>query len=68
MTRKGGPSMTDARRAELGWGRLALRLPVETLDSLAVLADERGLSRAELVAELVAFAAGVRAARRKAAP
>jgi hypothetical protein len=53
MTARSGPSLTDARRSELGWGRLTLRLPVETLDLLAVLADERGQSRAELVAGLV---------------
>lgn len=51
--RKGGPSLTDARRAELGWARLTLRLPAAVVDALGVLAHERGVSRAELVAELV---------------
>jgi hypothetical protein len=46
---RSGSNLTDARRAELGYGRITLRLP---LDALAILADEAersGYSRAELV-------------------
>jgi predicted DNA-binding ribbon-helix-helix protein len=53
MTKRSGPNLTDARRAKLGYGRLTLRLPEHTLAQLADLAHERGVTRAQLVAELV---------------
>lgn len=53
MTSRSGPNLTDAQRAQLGYGRLTLRLPTSTLDLLAVLAHERGVTRGELVAELI---------------
>jgi hypothetical protein len=53
MTRRSGPNLTDAQRAKLGYGRITLRLPASTLDLLAVLAHERGVTRSELVAELI---------------
>lgn len=57
MTKRSGPNLTDAQRAKLGYGRLTLRLPVHVLDLLAVLAHEAGVTRSELVADLVERAA-----------
>lgn len=60
MTKRSGPNLTDAQRAKLGYGRLTLRLPEHVLDLLAVLAHERGVTRAQLVAELVEQATNAR--------
>jgi hypothetical protein len=57
MTKRSGPNLTDAQRSKLGYGRLTLRLPEHTLAQLAVLAHERGVTRAQLVASLVEAAA-----------
>jgi predicted DNA-binding protein len=53
MTKRSGPNLTDAQRSKLGYGRLTLRLPEHTLAQLADLAHERGVTRAQLVAELI---------------
>lgn len=52
--RRSGPSLTDERRAELGYGRLTLRLPQVALDRLARLAEQAGVSRAALLASWLA--------------
>ncbi len=56
---KNGPLVTNAcaGRPKLGYGRLTLRLPEHTLAQLADLAHKRGVTRAQLVAELVEKAA-----------
>ena len=51
---RSGPSLTDERRAELGYGRLTLRLPQAALDRLARLARQKGVSRAALLASWIA--------------
>lgn len=57
MTKRSGPNLTDAQRAKLGYGRLTLRLPEHTLAQLADLAHERGVTRAQLIADLIDSAA-----------
>lgn len=54
---RSGTVWGDAQYTAKGYGRLTLRLPVHVLDLLAVLAHERGVTRSELVAELVERAA-----------
>lgn len=47
--RRSGSNLSDARRAELGYGRITLRLPIDTLAILEAEAEASGLSRTELV-------------------
>lgn len=50
---RSGTQWTDADYAAHGYGRIMLRLPVETLVELGRLAAKTGLSRAALVAWLI---------------
>jgi hypothetical protein len=54
---RSGTSQSEATRTARGEGRLTLRMPLKALLELEVLANRRGVSRSELVAELVASAA-----------
>jgi hypothetical protein len=46
---RSGSNLSDARRAELGYGRLTLRLPLDALELLRVESERSGRSRAELI-------------------
>jgi predicted DNA-binding ribbon-helix-helix protein len=50
---RSGTVWGDAQYAAKGYGRLTLRLPEHTLAQLADLAHERGVTRAQLIADLV---------------
>jgi hypothetical protein len=50
---RSGTNITDARRAELGYGRLTLRLPLDALEMLAAEAERSEYSRAELVDSMI---------------
>lgn len=50
---RSGPSLSDERRKALGYGRITLRLPHETLRRLLLLAKDAGCSRAEFVESAV---------------
>jgi hypothetical protein len=54
---RSGTQWSETAYAEAGYGRLNLRLPQGVLDLLGKIADERGISRAALVEELVRKAA-----------
>ena len=47
--RRSGPSLTDERRAELGYGRLTLRLPQAALDALNAESTRTGVSRSRIL-------------------
>jgi predicted DNA-binding protein len=53
VTKRSGPNLTDAQRSKLGYGRITLRLPAETITLIGILAHEAGLTRAQYVSELV---------------
>lgn len=46
---RSGSNLSDARRAELGYGRLTLRLPLDAIAALTEEAESSGLARWELV-------------------
>jgi hypothetical protein len=46
---RSGSNLSDARRAELGYGRLTLRLPLDVLEALTEESESSGLARWELV-------------------
>lgn len=49
VPRRSGPSLTDERRAELGYGRLTLRLPQAALDVLNAESARTGVARARIL-------------------
>jgi hypothetical protein len=53
LARRSGPSLTEERRAELGYGTIKLRLPQDALDRLGKLAAQAGVSRAQYLARLL---------------
>lgn len=46
---RSGPSLTDERRAELGYGRLTLRLPRSALDALNEESARTGVARSRIL-------------------
>lgn len=56
MTARSGRNLTDAERAKNGWGRITLRLPFDALEMLQAEAERSGLSRAELIDEMIRLA------------
>lgn len=50
---RSGPNLSDERRAELGQGRITLRIAQEALDQLGELSADSGYTRAELVETMI---------------
>jgi len=46
---RSGPNLTEARRRELGYGSIKVRLPLDVLKLLAEESERSGWSRAELL-------------------
>ncbi|UOF77331.1 orf omegA-bindinG-regulatory protein compleX [Caudoviricetes sp.] len=53
MTKRSGTVWTEADYRARGYGTVKLRLPLDTLEMLAREAHDSGLSRAELVDEMI---------------
>lgn len=53
MTKRSGTTWGDAQYAAKGYGRITLRLPLDSLAMLADIAHETGETRAQVVDRLI---------------